>query len=348
MSSTGNYIDINKISFNVSIEECFANLKPHPKFSGCIFDNYIPDENFPSQHYIKNLLKETVEIMKKKNEKPVKKGFSFFKPKNTFEKPLNIYIDGSYGIGKTHLLSATYNMTDMKKAFMSFSEMNYFFHYLGVEKCIEEFSKLDLLLVDEFELDDPAMCLIMVRFFKEVNKDTLIVTTSNTLPTELGKLRFQVDRFEKEMGVIASTFKTVVVEGEDYRKKHKTWKRNISTESFFDSFNNYKCESKAKTRTDFDKLMKILSDNHPFRYFMIPSNCEAIFIDGLTPFKDLNNALRFNHLIDHCYYYNTKLFIKSDYELKDLFSVEMLESPFEKKLKRCLSRLDELAVFYRS
>lgn len=348
MTSAGNYIDISKLSFNVSIEECFANLKPHPKFSGCTFDNYIPDENFPSQHYIKNLLKETAEMMKKKYEKPVKKGFSFFKPKPTFQKPLNIYIDGSYGIGKTHLLSATYNMTDMKKAFMSFSEMNYFFHYLGVEKCIEEFSKLDLLLVDEFELDDPAMCLIMVRFFKEVNKDTLIVTTSNTLPSELGKLRFQVDRFEKEMGVIAASFKTVVVEGEDYRKKHKIWKRNVSTESFFDAFTNYISEAKAKTRTDFDKLMKILEENHPFRYFMIPSNCEAMFIDGLLPFKELNSALRFNHLIDHCYYYNTKLFIKSEYELKDLFSAAMLESPFEKKLKRCLSRLDELAVFYRS
>lgn len=348
MSTKEKYIDISNICFNVSIEECFANLKPHPKFSECTFDNYVPDNNFSSQHYIKNLLKETTASMQEKYNKPVKKGFSFFKPKFTHQKPLNIYIDGSYGIGKTHLLSATYNMTSMKKAFMSFSEMNYFFHYLGVEKCIEEFSKLDLLLVDEFELDDPAMCLIMVRFFKEVNKDTLIVTTSNTLPSELGKLRFQVDRFEKEMGVISSTFETVIVKGEDYRKRHKTWKQNVSQESFFDSFNNFICNTKAKTRVEFQKLMRVLESNHPFKYFMIPSTCEAIYIDSFLPFKELNSALRFNHLIDHCYYYNTKLFIKSDYELKDIFSKEMIESPFEKKLKRCLSRLDELAIFYRS
>lgn len=347
MSGITSYIDIDKISFDVSIEECFNNLKPHPKFSGCKFENYIPDPNYPSQHYIKNLLKETAELMSKKDIKPEKSFFSFFKPKDIFTKPLNIYIDGSYGIGKTHLLSATYNMSDMKKAFMSFSEMNYFFHYLGVEKCIEEFSKLDLLMVDEFELDDPAMCLIMARFFRNINKNTLIIMTSNTLPEDLGKMRFQADRFEKEMGVIASSFKTVIVEGEDYRRKNKAASsRNTSADSFFDAFNNYTSDTKPKTRSDFNKLMKILESNHPFKYFVIPSSCEAIFIDGLEPFKGLNTALRFNHLIDHCYYYNTKLFIKSDCDLKDIFSIEMIESPFEKKLKRCLSRLEELAVFY--
>jgi cell division protein ZapE len=346
VSKKETYIDFSKISFNVSIEECFSNLKPHPKFAGCTFDNYIPDDNFPSQHYIKNMLKETAEKMSKKYEAPAKRIFSFFKPKNTFEKPLNIYIDGSYGIGKTHLLSSVYNMSGLNKAFMSFSEMNYFFHYLGVEKCVQEFSKLDLLLVDEFELDDPAMCLIMVRFFKEVNKDTLIVTTSNTLPSELGKLRFQVERFQKEMGVIADSFNTIVVEGEDYRKKQKIWKKNSSDKSFYDSFAEYQCENKPKTKVDFGKMMKVLSDNHPFRYFVIPAGCEAIFIDGLEPFKDLNSALRFNHLIDHCYYYNTKLFIKSKHDIREIFSPEMIESPFQKKLLRCLSRLDELSVFH--
>ncbi|WP_022850160.1 AFG1/ZapE family ATPase [Limisalsivibrio acetivorans] len=350
MSNKDRYINLEDISFDISIEDCFNNLRPHPKFSGCTFENYIPDDNYPSQHYIKTLLHETVEKMGTKEATPEKKRFSFFKPKKSgFEKPLNIYIDGSYGIGKTHLLSAAYNMADMKKSFMSFSEMNYFFHYLGVEKCIEFFSDLDLLLIDEFELDDPAMCLIMARFFREINKDTLVITTSNTLPTELGKTRFQVERFEKEMGVIAESFKTVVVEGEDYRKRKKktTWKIGFADEPFLDAFNDCKTEEKAKTRIGFDKLMKILEGAHPFKFFVIPSQCEAIFIDGLKTFDQLNSALRFNHLIDHCYYYNTKLFIRSDCELSELFTKEQIESPFEKKLLRCLSRLDELALWFK-
>ena len=50
--------------------------------------------------------------------------------------------------------------------------MNYFFHYLGVENCIQHFSKLNLVLIDEFELDDPAMVHIMSKFFRELNPNT--------------------------------------------------------------------------------------------------------------------------------------------------------------------------------
>jgi cell division protein ZapE len=36
-------IDIETLNFNISVERCMENMKPHPKFSHCTFENYIPD-----------------------------------------------------------------------------------------------------------------------------------------------------------------------------------------------------------------------------------------------------------------------------------------------------------------
>ncbi len=284
-----------------------------------------------------------------------KKKFSIFGKKTAAtasadkNKPNNLYIDGSYGIGKTHLLSACYNKCQKNKAFLSFGEMNYFFHYLGVENCIKHFSRLNLLLIDEFELDDPAMTHIMAKFFREIDKNTLVVTTSNTLPSDLGKGRIaNLDGFGKQLGgIISDSFESIMVEGEDYRKKNKKLKKEISEDNFLDAFGAYTSEEKPKSKIGFESLNKLLEANHPFKYFMIPATIEALFIDGLRPFVQLNNALRFNQLVDVCYYYNTRIFIKGSCDLSDLFPPELLESSFQKKLLRCLSRLDELAVFYQ-
>jgi len=354
MSTPEMYTDLQDISFDISVEDCFDNLRPHPKFSHCTFDNYIPDENFPTQTMIKQRLQDSLESMKNvtSSTEPTKKKFSFFGKKRVDaeqnnNRPSHLYIDGSYGIGKTHLLSACYNKCQRNKAFLSFGEMNYFFHYLGVENCIQHFSNLNLLLIDEFELDDPAMIHIMAKFFRELGDQTLVITTSNTLPTDLGKGRVvSLENFGKQMGNIIESFESIMVEGEDYRKKNKILRKSVSEDNFTDAFAAYTPSVKPKTKIGFESLNTLLEANHPFKYYVIPSNVEAIFIDGLRPYVQLNNALRFNQLIDVCYYYNTKLFIKGSCDLTDLFPPELLESSFQKKLFRCLSRLDELAVFF--
>ncbi|PLX69939.1 MAG: cell division protein ZapE [Denitrovibrio sp.] len=358
MSAPEKYIDLHDISFDISVEDCFENLRPHPKFSHCTFENYIPDENFQTQAEIKERLQNTLEKMRDINvgtSAPIsKRKFGLFGKKTTAapmadeNKPNNLYIDGSYGIGKTHLLSACYNKCQKNKAFLSFGEMNYFFHYLGVENCIQHFSKLNLLLIDEFELDDPAMTHIMAKFFREIDKNTLVVTTSNTLPSDLGKGRIgNIENFGKQLGIISDSFESIMVEGEDYRKKNKKLKKEMSEDNFLDAFGAYTSEGKPKSKIGFESLNTLLEANHPFKYFKIPATIEALFIDGLRPFVQLNNALRFNQLVDVCYYYNTKIFIKGSCDLSDLFPPELLESSFQKKLLRCLSRLDELAIFYQ-
>lgn len=84
MSSPEKYTDLHDISFDISVEDCFSNLRPHPKFSHCTFENYIPDENFLSQSMIKEKLQESLNSMKDSdypNAAPVKKFFPLFSKK---------------------------------------------------------------------------------------------------------------------------------------------------------------------------------------------------------------------------------------------------------------------------
>ena len=118
-----NYKDINIINFNVSIDECFSELRPHPKFKDCTFDNYHDDDAYPTQAALKELLRSI------SNKEKIKKRSFFSKKQKENKIAKNIYIDGTYGIGKTHLLSACFHNFKGRKAFMSFLELTYFMNF---------------------------------------------------------------------------------------------------------------------------------------------------------------------------------------------------------------------------
>ncbi len=348
-------IDLIKLNYDIPVIECFSKLVPHPKFTGCTFDNYKEDMNYPSQLYLKNKLKEIPVNNSKKKPFSIKKIFSGKK-----EVTENIYIDGTYGIGKTHLLSALFHFFDDSKAFLSFLELTYFINYYGLDKTIEEFKKVKLLLLDEFDLDDPATTRMMARFISEVNKYTTIVTTSNRLPKELGGTNFDTGAFARELGIIADSFTTIVVEGESFRIKLGKWQASYSDNNFNDVYNNFQTGSITDevgsiiskidytiSKIDYNSLNKILQSNHPFKFFVIPNNVSVIFIENFDGFTKLNDALRFSVFVDHCYYYDTKLFFNKEMDRQTLFPKEIMETTFERQFLRCLSRLDEIAIFFK-
>lgn len=336
-----NIKNIDQINFNVSIDECFSELKPHPKFKGCTFDNYNDDKNYPSQ----GMLKETLRAIANSKKEPKKK-FKFFGKNKPSKIAKNIYIDGTYGIGKTHLLSSTFHNFQGSKAFMSFLELSYFMNFLGLEKTIDYFKNTDLLLIDEFDLDDPATTRMATRLIDSLNPNTTIITTSNRLPKELGGGKFDTTLFAKELGLISETFDQITVEGKSFRINLAAWQANISTSSFEETLNTYPA-TKGKLLVDFNELMKKLQDNHPFKFFVLPKTCDVIFIDNFQPITTLNDALRFTIFIDHCYYHDTKLFFRSNDIKENVFQKELLETSFERQFLRCNSRLDELALFFK-
>ncbi len=333
---------INKLNFDISVEECISELKPHPKFDTCTFDNYNCDDNYPSQAS----LKSTLQNLATTKRVEVKKGlFSKFK-KQTEVKLEHYYIDGTYGIGKTHLLSALFHAFNGTKAFLSFTELTYFMNYLGIEKTIETFEKHQLLLIDEFDLDDPATTRMFVRLVNAIKHKTNIVMTSNRLPKELGGGKFDTSQFARELGVIANDFTQLSVEGKSFRLKLTEWKKGFDTSSFEHTYNTIP-STRGVIKTTFDELMASLQSYHPFKFFVIPKDADVIFLDGLDTFTNLNNALRFTMFLDVCYYYDTKLFILSD-EDDNIFADEIMDTTFERQFLRCKSRLTELALFYKS
>ncbi len=335
--------DIKAIDFNVSADDCFSQLKPHPKFNKCTFDNYKHDERYPSQLYLKNILSNITSGSKDTEKKRFR---SLFRGSKTAKKHENLYIDGTYGVGKTHLLSACFNAFNGSKAFMSFLELTYFINYYGLENTIEKFKKLDLLLIDEFDLDDPANTRMAARLIEAVNDHTVIITTSNRPPDELGGGNFDTERFARELGIISGAFRTVIVEGVSFRINMAQWQAKFSESCFNDTLFSAKDEKKILT-AGFDDLIEVLRSNHPFRFFVVPRNFKKLFIYDFRGFTKFDDALRFASFIDHCYYYDTKLFIKNSGEsMADIFTEEMINSVFERRFLRCKSRLDEIAVFF--
>lgn len=330
------------MDFDISIEECFKELKPHPKFYECSFDNYFPDVSYPSQTALKDLLKE-IANPKEIQTRAWYRIFQNIKPKKIHK---NIYIDGTYGIGKTHLLSACFNHFQGSKAFLSFMELTYFMNYAGLEKSINLFKQVELLLIDEFDLDDPATTRMVARFIEAVNDGTTIITTSNRLPKELGGGKFDTERFARELGIISELFDQITVEGKSFRLNMASWQAHFSKNTFTKTYSNYKA-LRDKLLINQDKLIKILCDNHPFRFFVIPKTFDAVFIEDFQVFTALNDALRFAIFIDHCYYYNTKIFFNCDIK-KDLFPKEMKETTFERQFLRCESRMDEIGLFFKN
>lgn len=335
-----NYKDINTINFNVSIDECFNELRPHPKFKDCTFDSYHDDKAYPSQAALKEILRNISNTQKKKQKR------SFFSKKQKENKiAKNIYIDGTYGIGKTHLLAACFHNFKGSKAFMSFLELTYFMNFSGLEKTIEFFKPIDLLLIDEFDLDDPATTRMAARFIESINNNTTIITTSNRLPKELGGGKFDTTQFARELGIISNTFDTITVEGKSFRINLASWQAVYSNKSFNDVLNSYEAKCGILLVDFYDLILK-LQENHPFKFFVIPKTFDAVFIKNFKPFTKLNDALRFTIFIDHCYYHDTKLFFDGEIT-EDIFPKEIMETSFERQFLRCNSRLDELGLFFK-
>jgi cell division protein ZapE len=64
-----------------------------------------------------------------------------------------MYLDGGYGVGKTHLLAATYHAVSDQRLYLSFGELAYTISRLGLEPTLAAMDDVRLLCIDEFVLD---------------------------------------------------------------------------------------------------------------------------------------------------------------------------------------------------
>src|SRR4051794_8696090 len=82
----------------VSGQEMLASLVPPPQFDNATFESYRSDAAYPSQAEAKALLERFAG-----RGAPAKRGGLFSRAKKEPQLKPGVYLDGGFGVGKTHL-----------------------------------------------------------------------------------------------------------------------------------------------------------------------------------------------------------------------------------------------------
>ena len=316
---------------SVTPERLIAQLIPPPTFSAVRFDTYRPDPAEPSQAAaVQSCLQFCEQAVARRAGK--KKLFG----RRDVLPGVGIYLDGGFGVGKTHLLASSFFEVPEPKAFAAFGELTQLAGVFGFVECIELLADYVVVCIDEFELDDPGNTTLISRLLSQlVERGVSVAATSNTLPEQLGEGRFAAQDFLREINTLASIFTTVRIEGPDYRHRDLP----PAPEPLSDAEVAARAaEVPGSTLDDFDALCAHLATMHPSRYLALIEGVTAVFITGVHPIDDQNVALRLVSLTDRLYDAGIPV-IASGSKLDTIFSDEMLAGGFRKKYLRATSRL---------
>ncbi len=325
-------ISLVERSPQASAEQIVASLRPPRQFDGATFESYRPDPDHPSQ-------REALERMQGVVDAWVSPKRRLFK-KAPETKP-GIYLDGGFGVGKTHLLASLWKAMPGPKYFGTFSEYTALVGALGDAETVRALQGARIVCIDEFELDDPGDTMVMTRLLGELAAGgTKLAATSNTPPNALGEGRFAAADFLREIQAIADRFDILRIDGDDYRH------RDVSGHAPVLSDDEIEAELARFGGTvaldDFDALIRHLSNVHPSRYIGLVDGVRALGIRDVRTLQDQNDALRLVALVDRLYDQQVAL-RGSGTSLDRVFGEDMLGGGYRKKYLRAISRLMALA-----
>ncbi|BBZ28089.1 cell division protein ZapE [Mycolicibacterium madagascariense] len=319
----------------VTPERLVEALVPPPTFADVSFDSYRPDPAEPTQTAAVSSCRAFCdEAVQRRAGK--KKLFG----KREVLPGVGLYLDGGFGVGKTHLLASTYytlaGANAGPAAFATFGELTQLAGVFGFVECIDLLADYVVVCIDEFELDDPGNTTLISRLLSAlVERGVSIAATSNTLPEQLGEGRFAAQDFLREINTLAAIFTTVRIEGPDYRH------RDLPPAPVPPSDDEVRAEAADRagaTLDDFDALCAHLATMHPSRYQALIDGVTEVFITGVHRLDDQSVALRLVALTDRLYDAGIPV-VASGAKLDTVFGEEMLAGGFRKKYLRATSRL---------
>jgi cell division protein ZapE len=324
---TSGFLSLTQVRPEANVFELLADLVPPREFQQAKFSTYKPSPEFPSQAKALEAAKSFT------SGSGLRKIFG----KSQIQAP-GIYLDGGFGVGKTHLLAAVWHEFKGKKAFGSFIAFTSLIGALGFKPALEALSKFELICIDEFELDDPGDTMMMSRLLNElVPVGVRFAATSNTPPNALGEGRFAASDFTREIHGIADRFEIIRIEGEDYR--HRPLSFDFKNQTDEDLANWLSSKSKATTAVDeFSALLKHLSTIHPSGYGKVLAGVSHLALRDVRKLENQVDALRFVAFVDRAYESQLSL-TGSGIALTDVFSQEYLSGGYRKKYLRAVSRL---------
>jgi len=314
----------------VNASEIIQDFVVPKRFAHTAFANYVADSTIPSQVFAKTRVEEF-----SNQSEPKRRMF-----RRSQEVKAGIYLDGGFGVGKTHLLTALWHLYGTKASYGSFVEYTNLVGALGFQGSVDALAKFELICIDEFELDDPGDTVLMSTLLGQlVQRNVRIAVTSNTLPDRLGEGRFAADDFVREIQGLASHFEILRIDGPDYRHRNALSGAlpmdSVELEQFANNSQNYSFD-------EFSKLTNHLSTVHPSAFGTLVQDLETVCLSGISQLTDQAQALRWVVLIDRLYDREIPI-AYSGVEIGGLFSPEMLTGGYRKKYLRALSRASALS-----
>ena len=320
---------------HVEAERLVAELVPPPRFARESFRTYLPDPGQPTQSAAVAGLQAFAAQLAAPTPPAPRFRFRRAAPP---ERRAGIYLDGGFGVGKTHLLASLWHVAPGPKAFGTFVEFTHLVGALGFARTVEALSAHRLVCIDEFELDDPGDTVLMSTLLNRlVDAGVRLAATSNTLPDRLGEGRFAADDFLREIQGLAAHFDVFRIDGEDYRHRGLPTPPPPRAEDEVRS-----AAGELGWIDDFPQLMAHLARVHPSRYGALLDGVDRVHLTGVTPLRDQATALRLVVLADRLYDRDIAV-VASGAPLDQVFTEDMLRGGYRKKYFRAISRLVALA-----
>jgi cell division protein ZapE len=332
-TNSGTICSLVEIQPNPTLGEVLDQLAPPREFTKARFDNYLPNSEFPSQAAALVAARAFVRpgIIKSLFSKAKSPAYS------------GIYLDGGFGVGKTHLLAAIWHEFPGKKAFGSFLAYTSLIGLLGFADALQHLSRYELICIDEFELDDPGDTMLMSRLLSELgSKGIRFAATSNTPPNALGEGRFAARDFAREISAMADRFQIVSVDGDDYRHRPIDGHTNPLSDLEVEQIISKSLGGEKKiARDDFGQLLLHLSKVHPSKYLKLIESIDLLVLTSASKLTDQSAALRFVSFVDRLYESRVAL-ASTGIGLTEVFSEEYLSGGYRKKYLRAISRIGSL------
>lgn len=312
-------------------KSALPEFTPPPRFQQTGFDSYTPQH--PSQA-------EAVQAVCSFIAPQAETGFRWPWQKRAAAQ-LGLYLDGGFGVGKTHLLAAAYNAFVGSKAYLSFAELVHVIGVYGKVNAQRAFGERQLYCIDEFELDDPGNTLIVKTFLAHVfAQGGRVITTSNTPPKAQGEGRFNTRDFQREIQSIAAQFASVAIDGPDFRQRNRL--ATLLTAQELARHQAYSRAAEPKVTASWQDLFELLQALHPIRYGELLRQVGTLYLTDPDVIPNQNDALRLVHFIDKLYDLKIGLCLSGTLPLDQLFDSSYRHSAYAKKHYRCLSRIAEL------
>lgn len=318
----------------LSVDGMLRHFVPPAQFHQASLDNYTPDPQFPSQAEALAKAQAFVDGGKL----PVKNGWKLGSRKTvTPTAKAGIYLDGGFGVGKTHLLAAMWHQISGRTYYGTFIEFTALVGALGYRGAVDHLTGASLLAIDEFELDDPGDTMVMSRLLGElVATGTRIAATSNTPPAALGEGRFAAEDFLREITALAATFETVRIDGEDYRKRDFEGHAVVHDDAAAARLAS--AVSGPVTVDPFEDVISHLATIHPSRYVGLVEDLGAVVWSTVRQLHDQAQALRLVALVDRLYDQRVAI-ISTGIPLDEVFDDTMVAGGYRKKYLRAVSRM---------